>query len=208
MFRSFKNYCDETTLHGFKYFTKVRINRSEKLFWCVSLIFSFASCVVLISKLVAEIRRTPIVTVTSNTPVPIGDIPFPAVAFCQEVRIQESDEVYSLLQNFYYDEHDHQSFVELTTNDNSSSWKYLQGFDLIMDDESTLQFNVTFEQHELIPFMNRNFYDKWREAGRSYQHEGGFRKKYHLKLATLLTRFGFCPSWNLIEPDELMNLDM
>lgn len=102
MTHSFNNYCEETTLHGFKHFSNVRVTQLEKWFWFVSLVLSLISCVVLVTKLVIEIQRTPIMKVSSNKPVPIVDIPFPAITFCQEVRIQESDGIYNFLEDFYY----------------------------------------------------------------------------------------------------------
>jgi acid-sensing ion channel, other len=100
---SVQNYCNETTLHGFKYFTNDNCRFSEKLFWMISLIASFSSAVLMINKLHTEISKTPIVTVTSNTPIPIEEIPFPAVTFCSEMRIQQSENYYHLMKIFFED---------------------------------------------------------------------------------------------------------
>lgn len=101
MIRHLKNYCSETTLHGFKYFADEKTHRSEKIFWVFSLLASLISCVCLITKLATDVRKMPIVTVISNEPVSIGDIPFPAITFCQEMKIQESDGAYRMLESFY-----------------------------------------------------------------------------------------------------------
>lgn len=101
MFSVLKNYCNETTLHGFKYFTEANCRKSEKIFWFISLLLSFLSATWLIHKLIVEIQETPIITVTSNTPVAIGEVPFPAITFCQEIDIQEGNPVYQVIDEFY-----------------------------------------------------------------------------------------------------------
>jgi Amiloride-sensitive sodium channel len=100
MFSQIQNYCKETTLHGFKYITSENCSRSEKVFWLISIIASFLGAVLLVNKLHTEISKTLIVTMTSNTPVPIEEIPFPAVTFCQEMRIQENENAYLLMELF------------------------------------------------------------------------------------------------------------
>jgi acid-sensing ion channel, other len=101
MFGYVKNYCSETTLHGFRYITQPTCRRSEKIFWLLSLIFSFACAILLIHNVVKETKKTPIITVTSNSLVPIGDIPFPAVTLCEEFRFEETDIRYKLLTYYY-----------------------------------------------------------------------------------------------------------
>lgn len=97
------SFSKETSLHGFKYFSNKDSRRLGKYFWLISIISSIFGAVVLINKLYTEISKTPIVTVTSNTPVPIEEIPFPAITFCQELRIQESEQTYILMKNMYED---------------------------------------------------------------------------------------------------------
>lgn len=217
MLTSVQNYCNETTLHGFKYFTIEKCRRSEKLFWMTLLILSFSGAVLLINKLHTEVSKTPIVTVTSNTPVPIEEIPFPAVTFCLEMRIQEGQKKsYSLMKNFYerknYKAIEDFGFVKFKSFKINSkvyqSFNYLEAIDLIMDDDSTSRFNVSFDGVKLIYILRKYIFQRWTSDRRMLQHEGNWRDLFEMKIATVITRFGFCATFNIIEPDELLDLDL
>jgi acid-sensing ion channel, other len=118
MLNSVQNYCNETTLHGFKYFTTETCRFSEKVFWFISLIVSFLSAVLLINKLHTEMTKTSIVTVTSSTAVPVEEIPFPAITFCTELRIQEGEPFHYLMLLYFsnnYEFIEENGFVESLT---------------------------------------------------------------------------------------------
>lgn len=80
--------------------------------------------------------------------------------------------------------------------------------DLIMDDDSTLPFNVTFDELELINILRKYVFERWTSERRILQHDGSWRDMFEVKIATVITRFGFCATFNIIEPDELFNLDL
>jgi acid-sensing ion channel, other len=206
---SVQNYCNETTLHGFKYFTAENCRLSEKLFWMISLIASLLGAVFLINKLHTEISKTPIVTVTSNTPMLIEEIPFPAVTFCSEMRIQQGQKYYDLMKTFYgaktNDRIFRPGFFKFLVYDR---FKYLAAIDLIMDDDSTLPFNITFDGLELIDILRKYIFERWTSDRRILQNSGSWRDMFEMKIATVITRFGFCATFNIIEPDELLNLDL
>ena len=80
-----------------------------------------------------------------------------------------------------------------------------QALDLMMDDDSTLQYNATFESDKVMDFMRNTLYEEFRsEDGR---HIGSWRGKFLIKLATVLTRFGFCYSFNIGEPEDILRLE-
>ena len=68
----------------------------------IALILSFFGSVILINKLVVEIKKTPIITITSNTVIPIGEVPFPAVTYCQELKLEARDLLYKIFTLYYF----------------------------------------------------------------------------------------------------------
>lgn len=77
-----------------------------------------------------------------------------------------------------------------------------------MDDDSTLLYNVTMENDELIKFLALvSFYDLENELG-IFLQRGSWQRKFNLDFTKMMTQFGFCLSWNVIEPDELLNLEL
>lgn len=101
MFTHFKKYCDETTLHGFRYLTEGTVQPFQRTFWSIWLTLSFSGALALIYQLVADIRKTPIITVMSKDMVPISEIPFPAVTICSEASIHDNNVFYDILYPFY-----------------------------------------------------------------------------------------------------------
>jgi hypothetical protein len=72
-------YCEQTTLHGFKYLKR---NRAERLFWIFSMIFMFFSTIYLVHKLIVTWNKTPITIYADDLEVPLEAIYFPAVTLC------------------------------------------------------------------------------------------------------------------------------
>jgi hypothetical protein len=88
------------------------------------------------------------------------------------------------------------------------SFKSLAAIDLIMDDDSTLPFNITFNGLELIDILRKYIFERWTSDRRILQNSGSWRDMFEMKIATIVTRFGFCATFNIIEPDELFILDL
>lgn len=213
-----KNYCNETTLHGFKYFTDGRTHRVEKIFWLLSLLASLISCVFLIAKLTTEVRKTPIVTVISNDPVSIGNIPFPAITFCQEMKFQENDRGYTLLEGFYGKNGAKFvtplgfyliNYLSKIHKKSIFSFKILHAIDLVMDEDSTLVYNVTVDNEELLDILKTEIFEAVDiDDDRKFhaRHTGSWQKQFTLEFAKIITQYGFCSMWNVIEADELLDL--
>jgi hypothetical protein len=77
-----------------------------------------------------------------------------------------------------------------------------------MDDDSTLPFNITFDGYELIEFMREYVFEGWTSDFDYLQHLGSWRDLFAMKIATVITRFGFCATFNIVEPDELFDFDL
>ena len=96
-----KTFCNGTTLHGFKYISDKKRNRSEKLknlknislkfviffyyfriFWSVSVTISIILTAILIYKFVQIFNSNPIVIGTVENQISISDIYFPSLTIC------------------------------------------------------------------------------------------------------------------------------
>lgn len=109
MFNYFKEYCNETTLHGFKYFVDEKRSKIEKfvkfilivsklssfffgrVLWAIVLIISTVLCTLLIKSLLKQVNRNLLVSYRTNIPVEVSSIPFPAVTYCPDVKMDFED---------------------------------------------------------------------------------------------------------------------
>lgn len=73
-----------------------------------------------------------------------------------------------------------------------------------MDNDASLPYNIPFAQNESMFYLRNYLFTEWEET---YHHHGAWREKFTIPLAVLLTRYGFCTTFNIIEPNELLHLD-
>ena len=78
--------------------------------------------------------------------------------------------------------------------------------DLILDEDTTGKLNLTFNAESALHIMRNFIFERWNEQGNQW-HAGTWREKYSMKVATIITRFGFCFTFNIIEPEEILYLD-
>jgi amiloride-sensitive sodium channel len=97
-----KDYCKESSIHGFSYIVKRDIHIVEKTLWTISLLISFVCCGLLIFEIGLKFHDDAIVTFKSDTAIAVKNvsesclneaslhvslkIPFPAVTFCPDLK--------------------------------------------------------------------------------------------------------------------------
>ncbi|XP_035900497.1 pickpocket protein 28-like [Anopheles stephensi] len=86
----FRDYCANSSIHGFKYFVGANRTRAEKIWWATMCILSIYGCGSLIQTVFDKWRRDPVVVTFAEKPTPIYDIPFPAVTICPITKVKSS----------------------------------------------------------------------------------------------------------------------
>ncbi|CAH1100667.1 unnamed protein product [Psylliodes chrysocephalus] len=85
----FKEYCNSTSIHGFKYFAESR-SLCERLLWLILVLFSISACVYLIVQTYVKFQQSPVIVSFATTNTPIYTIPFPAVTICPLSKAKNS----------------------------------------------------------------------------------------------------------------------
>uniref|UniRef100_A0A182WEP0 Pickpocket n=1 Tax=Anopheles minimus TaxID=112268 RepID=A0A182WEP0_9DIPT len=86
----FRDYCANSSIHGFKYFVGSNRTRVEKIWWVAMCILSIYGCGSLIQTVYDKWRRDPVVVTFAEKPTPIYDIPFPAVTICPVTKVKSA----------------------------------------------------------------------------------------------------------------------
>jgi hypothetical protein len=76
-----------------------------------------------------------------------------------------------------------------------------------MNDDSTIPYNFTFDAETVLEFMQYVPLEKWSDSLLSQQHKGTWLDKYTIRLALIPTRYGFCTSFNIADPDQFLELE-
>ncbi|KAJ8970153.1 hypothetical protein NQ317_019426 [Molorchus minor] len=101
----FKEYCENTTIHGFRYLAEKR-SIVEKIFWIILILSSIGVCSYLINRIYEKYRTSPVIVSFATKESPIFTIPFPAVTICPVTKAS------SLMINFtevYYKKVDNET---------------------------------------------------------------------------------------------------
>ncbi|CAH1100673.1 unnamed protein product [Psylliodes chrysocephalus] len=99
----FKEYCNSTTIHGFKYFTESR-SLCERLLWLILVLFSLLACIYLIVQTYVQFQQSPVIVTFATADTPIYTIPFPAITICPQSKARSNlfnftDVRYKIMKN-------------------------------------------------------------------------------------------------------------
>lgn len=76
----FRDYCENTTIHGVKYIGQPQQRLPDRLWWIISFLISIVLCTYLIRNLWIKWDETPVFVSFSEQTTPVWEIPFPAGA--------------------------------------------------------------------------------------------------------------------------------
>lgn len=79
----------------------------------------------------------------------------------------------------------------------------MQAIALILDDDFLLQFNISIETEDILTFI-KNLTYRWEKI----HNEAHFDDKYRIQFAEIISSYGFCYTFNIIEPNDLFKLEM
>lgn len=88
--KEFREYCEMTTLHGFKYLVEPKRSIIERIYWTVAFILVYAGVSYSIYDQLWLYIRAPVLMSLDSSSTPVWDIPFPALTICSENRIRPS----------------------------------------------------------------------------------------------------------------------
>ncbi|XP_031355611.1 pickpocket protein 28-like isoform X2 [Photinus pyralis] len=82
----FCEFCDNTSIHGFKFLGERKRYIPEKIWWMSVILIALSSSSALIRKSYYKWQTSPVVVTFATSETPIWDIPFPAITICPEVN--------------------------------------------------------------------------------------------------------------------------
>ncbi|CAH1984991.1 unnamed protein product [Acanthoscelides obtectus] len=85
----FREYCQCTSIHGFRYFGEKR-SYIERAWWFIVFSLVLAGCVIAIREVYEKWIRSPVIVSFATKETPIYSIPFPAVTICPESKTSQA----------------------------------------------------------------------------------------------------------------------
>lgn len=87
---TWKTFCRQTSIHAMKYLTESSISLIEKILWALAIIFALLATVYSCMLLHSRFRSSLTSTVFESTNYKVSEIPFAAVTFCNNNRLNYS----------------------------------------------------------------------------------------------------------------------
>lgn len=86
----FNDFCENTSIHGVKYFGGRNRPNLERGWWIISFFVSITLCSLLIHNLWIKWDESPVFVSFAEQSTPVWEIPFPAVTICPETKAQKA----------------------------------------------------------------------------------------------------------------------
>ncbi|CAL8076326.1 unnamed protein product [Orchesella dallaii] len=83
-------FCKESTMHGLKFIVQSKIHFTERLFWILAFLLSFATALYLIYEVWDRQSKVPVIVSFQAKAQHINSLPFPAVTLCSMNRFPKS----------------------------------------------------------------------------------------------------------------------
>ncbi|CAH1995080.1 unnamed protein product [Acanthoscelides obtectus] len=87
--RYFREYCENTSIHGFKYLAENR-TVCERIIWFLLISLSIAACGFWIIRIYYKYVTSPVIVSFATKESPLHAIPFPAVTVCPMTKVRKS----------------------------------------------------------------------------------------------------------------------
>ncbi|GBP37392.1 Pickpocket protein 28 [Eumeta japonica] len=100
IFNVFREFNENTTLHGLKYLTERDLTIFERVFWLVMFLISLVLCCWLMNNVWWKWQDTPIIISFHEKLVPVWQVPFPSVTICPQMKARAS--VYNYTEKNIY----------------------------------------------------------------------------------------------------------
>ncbi|XP_055527738.1 pickpocket protein 28-like [Wyeomyia smithii] len=193
-----EEFCENTSIHGVKYFVGSQRALIEKVWWIAVFLLSLYGCGRLIYTVYRKWDNEPVIVTFAQKSTPVFQVPFPAVTVCPETKAKVSEfnftEVFHLnfnpqarrtLSNYQLRQLQAMlQICEFSFND--------QMFNQTYDDDCvTLLKNMSIPQMEMFVICG------W--------HTTYFYCSDEFKL--ILTDVGYCYSFNLLSSDDILRKD-
>lgn len=89
-----KEYCEQTTLHGWLYLSTTTDRRFWRYAWTLVVLTSVGVASLFVYKASAEFTKATVVTTIHSTTEPLSEVYFPAVTVCNINQVSISREIY------------------------------------------------------------------------------------------------------------------
>ena len=99
--RVLKEYCENTTAHGFQYWVTAR-SSAEKVLWVAIVLTGFVTGILMVSATVGHWFDFPTKMAIASHSMPATKVPYPSITICNPKGYDASEYLRAVFDNFQY----------------------------------------------------------------------------------------------------------
>ncbi|KAI5638681.1 amiloride-sensitive sodium channel domain-containing protein [Phthorimaea operculella] len=204
------DYAQNSTLHGLRYIVDRGLNLFDKIFWLLTFLLSIGMCFYLMSNVWIKWKTSPVIVSVNEKYVPVGDVPFPSITICPQLKCKASvfnfskelvkmKEIEKLIRennNSVKISDEHRMKLESKLEDLGSVCGINVNWELLIEVRRNITNSSLIKTlYEATPSVqDAFFYCGWQ--GKRVQCDDLFQ--------TVITREGICFNFNSLAADEIL----
>ncbi|CAH1116192.1 unnamed protein product [Phaedon cochleariae] len=191
----FREYCNCTSIHGFRYFGEKR-TIFERVWWFLIFSITLATCIFCIREVYQKWLRSPVIVSFATKETPTYSIPFPAVTICPESKSVQALYSHTGMLRKVIDG------VNITDDERN----VLDYMGLICDKNRNMEYSnkYTFTEEVYEHFQKVNFGN---DPFQSCEYMGDIFDCSRL-FKPIITDEGICYTFNMLDRSEIFRNDM
>lgn len=215
-----KNFCENTSLHGFVYLVQPTRHRVERIFWFLSVVISSILTGLLIRKLIVDSQNNPIIIYKDQNIERIEEMNFPAITICPGMIYKTRCETHIDYENVKAQLLSHELNI---TDLDMKELKMMQVLSLVARDgfmaDNFESLDIPMDDYiDIFNIFNQTLSDeiatKYMTLTRPLNHSNvhNFQAVFAFRFALLLkysaTQYGPCFTLNLPDPNHIYNTNL
>ncbi|XP_073974713.1 pickpocket protein 28-like isoform X2 [Rhodnius prolixus] len=191
------NFCDATTLHGFRYVSEDGRPNYERVYWLIAILAAYCLVTLVVYDQIERFFKNPVLISMEPILTSISKIPFPAITLCPDSQI--------LSTTFNLSWAIQEPFNSTVKRDEAYNYAMIvcHLHDFTMKNHHLKTFNPEFI-HKMMNAINGEHYCK--KLISNVVWTGGLLKNACQYFQPTVTYFGACLTFNMLPQDQIFKL--
>ncbi|XP_058456439.1 pickpocket protein 28-like [Malaya genurostris] len=193
-----EEFCNNTSIHGVKYFVGSKRALIEKIWWIAVFLLSLYGCGRLIYTVYRKWEHEPVIVTFAQRPTPVFQIPFPAITICPDTRAKVEEFNFTKV---YHLSVDSETRKTISARDMRKLQAMLQicefGFNGLLFNETYDNDCAKILKSISIPQEQLFVYCEWHQLNINCTED----------FTLVLTDVGYCYSYNLLASGDILRED-
>jgi Amiloride-sensitive sodium channel len=203
------DFFDISSIHGLKYIGSSAVSQLDRIFWVFSTLLAFLLSVFLVYQTSTKFMSEKVVIKLAQRQYSISEIPFPSISICPETFIGDNFSSYLIMSDEHLSSLTTDEYFSLIKNLTEQSGffffsfriKLFQLVELLYDVDILASNNISLQPD--LSLLKGRTQTKWFQKN----VEGVWQLRFEVPFSLVLTKYGYCFTFNMNSASSMFNLD-